>query len=247
MLYVIGVTQSLHLEMVYATARAAGWLPPTTTAEHIAIGSVTGTDGKLLRTRAGDSLRLMALLDEAVTAAAAILAELRPDLGGEQSATIARQIGIGAVKYADLSVAHDSAYAFDLKRMLALTGNTGPYLQYAVARSRSMARKAAGQGLQVPPDARIDIGTEAERTLAMHLLDFGETVTQVGCTCEPHRLCAYLFDLAQAFSSFWEQCPVLRSDVEPAVRDSRLALAALTERVLVTGLDLLGLEAPEQM
>ena len=247
MLYVIGVTQSLHLQMVYATARAAGWLPETTTAEHIAIGSVLGPDGKLLRTRAGDSLRLMALLEEAVNAAEAILAELRPDLSGEQASTISRQIGIGAVKYADLSVAHDSEYTFDLKRMLALTGNTGPYLQYAVARNRSMARKAAAQGLQVRRDAPISIQADAERALAMQLLDFGGTVAQVAASCEPHRLCAYLFDLAQAFSSFWEQCPVLRSDVDPQVRDSRLALAALTEQVLVTGLDLLGLEAPELM
>lgn len=203
-----------------------------------------GEDGKILRTRSGSSLRLMALLEEAVAKARGVIDELRPDLPEDQRASIAHDIGIGGVKYADLSTAHDSDYTFDLDRMLALTGNTAPYLQYAVARIRSIGRKAAAQGITAAAAPRVD--NDAERALALALLEFGPTLEAVGAEYEPHRLCAYLFSLAQAFTSFYEASPILKESDEQ-VRAGRLALAQLTERVLVEGLDALGVNAPEQM
>ena len=152
-LYVIGAPQSLHLNMVWDTARKAGWLPDDVVPVHVQIGNVLGEDRKILKTRSGKPLRLMALLEEAVDKARAVIDETRPDLDEAVRATIARQIGIGAVKYADLSVAHDSEYVFDLDRMVALTGNTGPYLQYVVARIRSIFRQV---GLDPAGPARAD-------------------------------------------------------------------------------------------
>jgi arginyl-tRNA synthetase len=241
MLYVIGAPQSLHLRMVWDTARKAGWLPPTVEVVHVQIGNVLGADRKILKTRSGAPLRLMALLDEAVAAARAVVDESRPDLDESLRAAIAPQVGIGAVKYADLSVAHDSEYVFDLDRMVALTGNTGPYLQYAAARVRSILRSA---GDAVPGQVRL--GEPSERALALALLGFGDVVEQVGDLLEPHRLCGYLFDLAQAFSAFYESCPVLSAPDE-ATRASRLALCRTTLDVLESGLGLLGIEAPERM
>ncbi|MGH3330224.1 MAG: arginine--tRNA ligase [Nocardioidaceae bacterium] len=243
-LYVIGAPQHLHLQMVFETARKAGWLPPYVDVVHVQIGNVLGADGKILKTRSGAPVRLMALLDEAVDRAAQVLAEARPELDEATRSEIARDVGIGAVKYADLSVSHDSEYTFDFDRMLALTGNTGPYLQYAAARIRSMLRKAGLSADEV--GGKVVLGEEAERSLALALLGFGNVVEQVGRTYEPHRLCAYLFDVAQSFTTFYEHCPVLRAE-DPDVRASRLALSAQTLRVLVTGLDLLGIRAPDQM
>ena len=242
--YVVGTAQELHFRMVFATAREAGWLPETVEATHVKIGSVLGEDGKILRTRSGSSLRLMALLEEAVAAARTVIDELRPDLPEAEREQIAHDIGIGGVKYADLSTAHDSDYTFDLDRMLALTGNTAPYLQYAVARIRSIGRKAAAQGVAAAPAPHVE--NDAERALALQLLEFGPTLVSVGAEFEPHRLCAYLFSLAQAFTSFYEASPILK-EADEQVRAGRLALAELTERVLVEGLDALGVNAPQQM
>ena len=179
-------------------------------------------DRKILRTRAGNPLRLMDLLEEAIAHAREVVDEARPDLDPGVRAAIAPQVGIGAVKYADLTVAHDSEYVFDLDRMVSLTGNTGPYLQYAAARIRSIFRTAAiaPAGATTP----ITLTEPAERALALALLEFGDVVVHVGDQLEPHRLCGYLFDLAQHFSAFYEQCPVLKADSE--VRASRLALCA---------------------
>jgi arginyl-tRNA synthetase len=243
MLYVIGAPQSLHLQMVWATARKAGWLPDSVEVVHVQIGNVLGADKKILKTRSGAPLRLMALLEEAVDTARAVVDEARPDLSEELRAEIAPQVGIGAVKYADLSVAHDSEYVFDLDRMVALTGNTGPYLQYAAARVRSILRAAGEAGADPGP---VLVGEAAEHHLALALLGFGDVVTQVGDLLEPHRLCGYLFDLAQAFSVFYETCPVLKG-VDDATRASRLSLCRTTLDVLVTGLDLLGIASPERM
>jgi arginyl-tRNA synthetase len=242
-LYVVGAPQALHFQMVFATARKAGWLPEWVQPVHVQIGNVLGQDRKLLRTRSGAPLRLTALLDEAIDNARRIVDEARPDLDAATRALIAPQIGIGAVKYADLAVAHDSEYVFDLDRMLSLTGNTAVYLQYAVARIRTIFRHG---GLD-PDEPRhgILVTEPGERTLALALLEFGPVVRQVGADLEPHRLCGYLFELAQTFSVFYESCPVLKS--EGPVRESRLALCALTLRVLVQGLDLLGVRAPQQM
>ncbi len=243
-LYVVGVTQSLHFQMVFAAARMAGWLPDDVEAVHVQIGTVVGTDRKMLKTRSGDSPRLMDLLDSAVARAREVIDDARPDLDEATRAAIAPAVGIGAVKYADLSVAHDSDYMFDLDRMVAFTGSTGPYMQYAAARVRSIFRNA---GLDpAAQDAPILIGDSAERELALLVLGFGTVVAEVGRDLTPHRLCAHLFDIAQAFSAFYERCPVLKAE-DLAVRASRLSLAAVTLRVLVTGLDLLGLESPERM
>jgi len=243
-LYVVGVTQALHFQMVWETARLAGWIPAGVEVVHVKIGSVLGVDHKILRTRAGESMRLVTLLDEAVAGARAVLDERRPDLDEVTRGAIAVQVGIGAVKYADLSVAHDSDYVFDLERMLALTGNTGPYLQYAVTRVRSIFRAA---GLEVEGVERVVVLTEpGERALAVALLKFGDVVAAVGDELEPHRLCGYLFDLAQTYSSFYEDCPVLKAETSE-LRESRLALCALTLRVVVQGLALLGVRSPEKM
>ncbi|GAB4062289.1 arginine--tRNA ligase [Angustibacter speluncae] len=241
LLYVIGAPQSLHLQMVWQTARVAGWLPDDVEVVHVQIGNVLGEDRKILRTRSGSPLRLVQLLDEAVAHARRMVDEARPELDEAVRAEIAPQVGIGAVKYADLSVAHDSEYVFDLDRMVQLTGATGPYLQYATARVRSIFRAAGEEPRRGP----VALGEPAERALALRLLQFGTVVAQVGDQLEPHRLCAYLFELAQDFSAFYEACPVLKA--EPDVRTSRLALAAHTHDVLVQGLDLLGIAAPAQM
>jgi arginyl-tRNA synthetase len=186
----------------------------------------------------------MALLDEAVDRALEVVRETRPELDERTHREIAEAVGIGAVKYADLSTAHDTEYVFDFDRMLALTGNTGPYLQYAAARCRSIFRKAGTTADDVA--GRIVVGEPAERALALALLGFGAVVGQVDDTLEPHRLCNYLFSVGAAFTTFYEQCPVLREGHE-RTRDSRLALCAQTLRTLETGLGLLGVRVPEQM
>lgn len=243
LIYVIGAPQALHLNMVWDAARKAGWLPPNITPTHVQIGNVLGEDRKILKTRSGSPLRLMALLDEAVAAARTAIDEDRPELDEETKAELAPKVGIGAVKYADLSVGHDSEYVFDLERMVALNGNTSRYLQYAAARLRSIFRRAAADAADV--STSVTIVEPGERALALKLLTFGEVLSEVGAELEPHRLCTYLFDLAQTFSVFYEQCPVLKA--EPELRDSRLALCALTMHVVVTGLHLLGIESPETM
>ncbi len=241
-IYVVGASQALHFQMVFAVARQAGWIPADVRFEHAKIGDVLGPDGKLLRTRAGKSIKLREFLDEAVDRAGQVIADRYED--PKVRSQISAAVGIGALKYADLSVARDSGYVFDFDRMLALNGNTGPYLQYAAARIRSIFRRAGSD-----PDkatAPMILGEPAERALALRLLDFGTAVQQVADTTEPHRLCAYLFGVASAFTTFYEQCPVLGAPSE-AVRESRLALSALTLRVLLTGLGLLGVQVPERM
>ena len=240
-IYVIGAPQALHLRMVFDTARKAGWLPDHVEVVHVQIGNVLGPDGKILKTRSGAPVRLRALLEEAVERAAAVLAEARPELSADDREVIARQVGIGAVKYADLSVAHDSEYTFDLDRMVSQVGNTAPYLQYAAARIRSILRKAGS-----PPDGSILQTEDAERDLMLALLGFGDVVAGVGATLEPHRLCTYLFDLAQTFTTFYDRCPVLKAPDEE-VRASRLRLCGVTLAVLEQGLALLGITAPERM
>lgn len=243
LLYVIGVTQALHMSMLFDSARMAGWLPEHVRAEHVQIGSVLGGDGKMFKTRSGQSIKLLNLLDEAETRAAEVVRDSEYD--EVERREIAHAVGMGAVKYADLSVSHDSEYVFDFDRMLALTGNTGPYLQYAQARIRSIFRRGGVD----PAEATgpIVIGHPAERALALRLLGFGSVVAEVAEGSAPHRLAAYLFDVASAFTTFFENCPVLKDDVAPATRASRLALCALTLRVLETGLDLLGVPVPERM
>jgi arginyl-tRNA synthetase len=243
-IYVVGSDQSLHFKMVFAVAREAGWLPDRDDFGHAQIGMVQGRDGHRLRTREGDLVKLSDLLTEGVERARAILDEVERDDDSLDLDAIAEDVGIGAIKYADLSTARDSAYIFDWDRMISFRGNTGPYLQYATTRIRSIFRKA---GLsEADAGGPIVVTVAAERELARKLLDFGAVVTQVADTAEPHRLCGYLFEVASLFTSFYEQCPVLKADDEPT-RLSRLALCAATGRVLTTGLGLLGVPLPDRM
>jgi arginyl-tRNA synthetase len=240
--YVVGSEQSQHLAMVFAVARQAGWLPDSVRAEHAPIGMVTGADRKRFRSRTGESVKLIDLIDEAVTRAEKVIRDRYDE--PRLRAQIAEAVGIGALKYADLSVARDSSYVLDFDRMLALTGNTGPYLQYATARIRSIFGRAG-----LTPDSAtgpIVIGEPAERALAMRLLGFGAAVAETAETVEPHKLAGFLFDLASDFTTFYEQCPVLRAG-STEVRNSRLALSALTLKVLLSGLDLLGIPVPDRM
>jgi arginyl-tRNA synthetase len=193
-------------------------------------------------------VQLSDLLAEAVERARGILDEVDAParFGPAELDAIAEAVGIGAVKYADLSTARDSAYVFDWDRMISFRGNTGPYLQYAAARIRSIFRRA---GAEADPQIRgsaVAVTAAPERALALRLLDFGAVVTSVGETTEPHRLAAYLFEVASLFTTFYEECPVLKAE-PTALRASRLALCALTLRVLTAGLDLLGVPVPEQM
>jgi arginyl-tRNA synthetase len=225
----------------------AGWLTPPARAEHVAFGSILGTDKKMLKTRAGDTVSLGALLAEAVERADAETAKRDPTLDVDARHALAPKIGIGAVKYADLANDRIKDYVFDWDRMLAAEGRTGPYLQYAHARIHSIFRKAqearvAAATAQVP----VALAEPAERALGLELLCFGAAVLESADTLKPHRLAGYLYDLATAFTGFFENCPVLRAPDE-TTRESRLKLCALTASVLARGLGLLGIEAPERM
>jgi len=242
-IYVVGTPQTQHLAMVFATARLAGWVDNGVRLEHVAFGSVLGPDRKMLKTRAGESISLAALLDEAVERAARVVEEKSPHLDPAQKARIAAAVGIGAVKYADLANDRIKDYVFDWSRMLALDGNTAPYLMYAHARIRSILRRASEEGTAaIGP---IAVETPEERALALALLEFPATLARTAETLQPHRICGQLYEIASVFTTFYERCPVLRAP-DP-VRASRLALCTLTAQVLARGLDLLGIAAPEQI
>ncbi len=247
MVYVVGAPQSQHLEMVFAVAAMAGWLAPPRTAVHVPFGNVLGADRKILKSRSGSSLKLSELLDEAVERAGAAVAEKNPLLSAEEQSSIAQIIGIGAVKYADLSTDRIKDYVFDWDRMLAFDGNTAPYLQYAHARICSIFRRGGidRHDIRLARVTPILVAAQ-ERALAMRLLAFDSTVWDTIERYSPHRLCTYLFDLAQDFTAFYENCPVLKAPDE-ATRQSRLALCDTTARILAKGLDLLGIAAPERM
>jgi arginyl-tRNA synthetase len=241
--YVVDARQALHFRMVFDTARRAGWVPDRVTVEHVAFGSVLDLDGKPLKTREGDTAKLISLLTAAIDRAAAVLADRSPDLDADTAGRRAREIGIGAVKYADLSTGRTRDYVFDLDRMLALDGNTAVYLQYAHARTCSILRKADGGPRTVHPDAPME---SAERRLALRLDEFDAVLAATVEQAEPHRLCGYLFDVAQALAGFWNTCPVLGAPSD-SVRANRLVLCDLTARTLRTGLGLLGIAAPERL
>ncbi|WP_425558454.1 arginine--tRNA ligase [Kribbella ginsengisoli] len=237
--YVVDHRQGLHFQQIFALCRAAGWLPDGVPAEHVAFGTVLGKDGKPFKTRDGGTVRLASLLDGATARARALLDE-RDALDDDAKATVAAAVGIGAIKYADLSSDRINDYVFDLDRMVAMTGNTGPYLQYAHARLSRLLSKAG----ETP--GRVTVLTEpAEQRLALLLSGFGDCVLQVAETLQPHRLCTYLYEVAAALSAFYETCPVLTSEGE--VRTSRISLCAATRTVLQDGLGLLGISAPDAM
>ena len=244
LLYVVGAPQAQHLSMVFDVARMAGWLAEPAQAVHVAFGSVLGSDRKMLKSRSGEPLKFIDLLDEALVRAEASVAEKNPDLGVEDRLTIARQVGIGAVKYADLSTDRVRDYVFDWDRMLSFDGNTAPYLQYAHARICSIFRRAEIDRTSLR-NREPSIVEPQERALALAVLGFDSAVADTLEKYSPHRLCTYLYDLATSFTSFYEHCPVLKAD--EATRLSRLVMCDVTARVMATGLGLLGIDAPEQM
>jgi arginyl-tRNA synthetase len=212
---------------------------------HVWFGSILGEDGKPFKTRSGETVKLAGLLDEAEERAFKIVSEKNPDLPEAQRREIARVVGLGAVKYADLLPNRQSDYVFSWDKMLALQGNTAPYLQYAYARIKSIFRKAGETSNTQHPTSNIQLAAPEEMALARHLLNFGLTLAAVAEEFRPNFLCNYLFELAGKFTSFYENCPVLKA--EDATRTSRLALCDLAARVLKQGLDVLGIETVEQM
>ncbi|MFF4408940.1 arginine--tRNA ligase [Streptomyces sp. NPDC001262] len=243
LIYVVDARQSLHFKMVFETARRAGWLNGEVKAVQLAFGTVLGKDGKPFKTREGETVRLVDLLDEAVERAATVVREKAQDLSEEEIAERAAQVGIGAVKYADLSTSAIRDYKFDLDQMVSLNGDTSVYLQYAYARIQSILRKAG----EVAPKAHPELAlAPAERALALHLDEFAETLAGVAETYEPHKLAAYLYQLASAYTTFYDQCPVLKAESAELV-ENRLFLCDLTARTLRQGMALLGLRTPERL
>jgi arginyl-tRNA synthetase len=245
LVYVVGAPQAQHLQMVWAVAEQAGWLRPPARAVHVSFGNVLGADRKMLRSRSGESVKLVDLLDEAVQRADAAIAEKNPDLPADERADVARMVGLGAVKYADLSTDRIKDYVFDWERMLSFDGDTAPYVQYAHARICSIFRRAGIERATVRDVVPI-LGEPQERELALRLLGYEAAFADTLERYSPHRLTGYLFDLAGAFTAFYEACPVLRAGDE-ATRASRLVLSDLTARVLAHGLGLLGIDVPERM
>ena len=245
LLYVVGTPQTQHFKMVFEVAIQAGFMDDSHNAAHVKFGSVMDSDGKILKSREGQAIKLVDLLNEAVVRAEQAIAERNPSMEDEQRHKIAKTIGIGAVKYADLSTERSKDYVFDWERMLSFDGNTSPYLQYAHARICSIFRRS--QIVRpLPRDTVISLGYEEEALLARRLINFSAMVDESLSTYSPHRMCTYLHSVASAFASFYENCPVLSSE-DDGIRMSRLALCDLTARTLSTGLDLLGIESPEQM
>jgi arginyl-tRNA synthetase len=245
LVYVIGTPQAQHLQMVWKVAEMAGWLQPPARAVHVNFGNVLGADRKMLKSRSGDPMKFIDLVDEAIERGRMSVAERSRDLPVELQAEVGNQIGVGALKYAELSTDRIKDYVFDWDRMLAFEGNTGPYLQYAHARICSIFRRAEVDRASVRGvEPQLDL--PQERALALKLLAFDGALAETLERYAPHRLCTYLFELAQDFTAFYEACPILRADSDEQ-RTSRLALADLTARVLARGLDLLGIAAPERM
>jgi arginyl-tRNA synthetase len=242
-LYVVGAPQSQHLEMVFAVARMAGWLPDRVRCEHVTFGNVLGTDRKMFKTRSGETVKLVALLDEALERADSSLALRASNLNEDERTHLAGQIARAAIKYADLSTERQRDYVFDLDRMITFEGDTGPYLQYAHARIRSIFRRLSESWSA--HEVEFALASRTERHLALGLLAFPEAFESSFSTLQPHRLCVYLFDIAQRFTSFYDECPVLTST--GALRAERLALCELTARTLEVGLSVLGIDAPDQM
>lgn len=237
--YVVGAPQEKHFKQIFDIERMRG---VSGDFRHVAFGSILGQDRKPFKTRSGDTVSLQDVIDEAIARATKVIEEKSPDMAPEEKANVARIVGIGAIKFAELSQNRMSDYIFDWDRMLALTGDTAPYLQNSYVRVRSIFRKIEGE-FTVP--ASLILTEEAEIHLARLLVRYGEVVPSTLDDCRPNLLAAYLYDLARAFHSFYEACPVLRS--EGAVRESRLSLCELTARVLHQGMGLLGIEMPDRM
>ena len=252
-IYVTDARQKLHFEMLFAVARMAGWVSDDIELMHVAFGSVLGEDGTPLKTRSGENVKLRELLDEAVERARSIVEEKNPDFGLDKKAEIAKAVGIGAVKYADFSNNRTSDYIFSFDKMLAMDGNTAPYMQYAYARIKSIERKARSRDVDVETELanlktlkRLSLDEPAEIELAKHLSRYGEAVEAAAADYRPNYLTGYLYELAQKFSAFYTNCPVLKAGREK--RGTRLLLCDLTAKTIKHGLsELLGIDVVEQM
>ncbi|MEU0250818.1 arginine--tRNA ligase [Streptomyces sp. NPDC006235] len=243
LLYVVDARQSLHFKMVFETARRAGWLNEDVHAVQLAFGTVLGKDGKPFKTREGETVRLVDLLDEAIDRASAVVREKAQDLSEEEIAERGTQVGIGAVKYADLSTSANRDYKFDLDQMVSLNGDTSVYLQYAYARIRSILRKAGEARPVAHPELDLH---EAERALGLHADSFAATVAEAAAEYAPHKLTAYLYQLASHYTTFYDKCPVLKAE-SPEQIENRLFLCDITARTLHQGMALLGIRTPERL
>jgi arginyl-tRNA synthetase len=243
-LYYIDSRQHQHLQQAWTIVRKAGYVPESVPLEHHAFGMMLGKDGRPFKTRSGGTIRLADLLDEAVERAHALVSEKNPEMSAQELKDLSEVVGIGAVKYADLSKSRTTDYIFDWDNMLAFEGNTAPYMQYAYTRVLSVFRKAGIDADSLSGD--IVLTEEREAQLATRLLQFEEVITQVARDGTPHVMCAYLYDLAGQFSGFYEHCPILSAEDEN-IRQSRLQLAALTAKTLKQGLDTLGIKTVERM
>jgi len=241
-LYVTDSRQAGHFAQVFSIARAGGFVSEGVSLEHIPFGMMLGKDGKPFKTRSGGTVKLEDLVSEGIKRAGAMVLEKNPDLDAKERENIARVVGVGAMKYADLSQNRTSDYVFTWDKMLSMEGNTAPYMQYAYARIRSIFRKA---GTDQGEESGIRLGSDQERALAVKLLQFAEVIHTVERNCMLNMLCTYLYELAGVYMRFYEACPVLKAEAE--VRGSRLALCGLTARVIKQGLGLLGIETVEQM
>ena len=237
--------QSQHMQQAWLITRKAGYVPDSFQLEHKNFGMMLGKDGKPFKTRSGDTVKLADLLDEAIERAVVLISQKSTALSEQEKADVIEAVGIGSVKYADLSKNRTTDYVFDWDNMLSFEGNTAPYMQYAYTRIRSIFNRSQ-IALSEVEQAQLSITDEKERALAIKLLQFEEAVQVVGKEGTPHVLCAYLYELAGVFSSFYEHCPILNND-DQQVKLSRLKLALLTERTLKQGLDLLGIKTVEKM
>lgn len=245
-LYFVDQRQALHFQQVFKVARLAGFVPETMQLEHMGFGTMNGADGKPFKTRDGGTVKLVDLLDEAEERAHQLVSQKNPDLDAAELRQIARAVGIGAVKYADLSKHRNSDYNFNFELMLSFEGNTAPYLMYAYTRVASVFRKLDRSMTSVEDLGPMQLEQPAEVELAAHLAQYSQTLEYVAREGTPHVLCHYLYELAGRFSSFYELCPILAAE-QPAQKDSRLRLAALTGRTLRQGLTLLGIDTLERM
>jgi arginyl-tRNA synthetase len=243
LLYVVDARQSLHFKMVFETARRAGWLNDDVEAVQLAFGTVLGKDGKPFKTREGETVRLVDLLDEAIDRASAVVREKAQDLSEEEIAERGTQVGIGAVKYADLSTSANRDYKFDLDQMVSLNGDTSVYLQYAYARIQSILRKAGASRPVAHPELELH---EAERALGLHADSFAATVAEAATEYAPHKMTAYLYQLASLYTTFYDKCPVLKAE-SPEQIENRLFLCDVTARTLHQGMALLGIRTPERL
>ncbi|MFD5766816.1 arginine--tRNA ligase [Streptomyces sp. NPDC127049] len=243
LLYVVDARQSLHFKMIFETARRAGWLNDDVKAVQLAFGTVLGKDGKPFKTREGETVRLVDLLDEAIDRASAVVREKAQDLTEDEITERGAQVGIGAVKYADLSTSAARDYKFDLDQMVSLNGDTSVYLQYAYARIQSILRKAGDAKPVAHPELEL---AASERALGLHVDGFGEAIEETAAEYAPHKLASYLYQLASLYTTFYSECPVLKADT-PAQVENRLFLCDLTARTLRQGMALLGIRTPERL